>query len=126
MAHWARVNEDNIVTEVLVAEDDQENWLVETLGGVWIQTSYNTLGGIHYDPESGLPSANQSKALRFNYAAGGYFYDNVRDAFIPPKRFDSWVLNEDTCLWEAPIPYPEDGGDYTWDEDAGDWVEIIQ
>ena len=127
MAHWAEI-EEGVVVRVLVANDDYPNeghdWLLENLGGVWVQTSYNTRGGVHYNPETGEPSEDQTKALRKNYAGVGFSYDPERDAFIPPKPFDSWVLDEDTCLWVAPVPYPEDGGVYSWDEDAGDWIEV--
>jgi len=123
MAHFAKIRTDNSVDEVLVAEDDMGAWLSETLGGVWVQTSYNTRGGVHYDPETGEPSADQTKAFRKNYAGIGYTYDEERDAFIPPKPYDSWVLDEDTCLWGAPVPMPEDGT-YTWDEESGSWVEV--
>ena len=125
MAHWAEIDENNLVVRVTVGTDDGHEWLVENIGGVWVQTSYNTRGGVHYNPETGQPSADQSKALRYNYAGIGFTYDEDRDAFIPPKPFDSWVLDEGTCLWVAPIPYPEDGGEYTWDEDGGDWVEVV-
>jgi len=124
MAHWAELDASNCVIRVTVANDENDadgyNWLIENLGGVWVQTSYNTRGGVHYT--DGEPSEDQSKALRFNYAGIGFTYDEARDAFIPPKPFDSWVLDEDTCLWVAPVPMPDDGGQYTWDEDAGDWV----
>ena len=78
--------------------------------------------GVHYT--DGEPSADQSKALRFNYAGINFTYDPDRDAFIPPKPFDSWVINESTCLWEPPVEYPKDGEQYVWDEEAGDWVEV--
>ena len=123
MGYWAKISDDNSVAEVLVANDDMGDWLHDTLGGVWVQTSYNTRGGVHYT--NGEPSEDQTKALRFNYAGIGFTYDEARDAFIPPKPFESWVLDEATCLWEAPIPYPEDGESYTWDESLGDWVEVI-
>ena len=123
MAHFAQVDENNLVAQVLVADDDMGDWLAETLGGVWVQTSYNTQGGVHYDPETGEPSADQSKALRKNYAGIGWTYDEARDSFIPPKPFASWILNEDTCLWEAPVERPTEGENWTWDEQAGDWVE---
>jgi hypothetical protein len=130
MAHYAQLDSENIVVNVFVGRDDVvegiDDWeQYYTPAGFTVkQTSYNTRGGVHYDPETGEPSADQSKALRFNYAGIGFSYDEERDAFIPAQPFDSWVLNEDTCLWEAPIPYPTDGGDYTWDEDAGDWVAV--
>jgi hypothetical protein len=98
--------------------------LFERTGDVYKQTSYNTRGGVHYDPETGEPSEDQTKALRKNYAGIGFTYDEARDAFIPPKPFESWVLDEDTCLWEAPVAYPEDGEDYTWDEESGAWVVV--
>jgi hypothetical protein len=127
MGHWAQLDDNNMVIQVVVADDDKEEWLTEALGGVWVQTSYNTYAGVHYTLDENnqrTESADQSKALRFNYAGIGYTYDEERDAFIPPKAFDSWVLNEDTCLWEAPIPYPADGGVYSWDEESGDWVTV--
>ena len=130
MAHYAQLDSENVVVQVFVGRDDVvegiDDW--ETYyapeGYTVRQTSYNTRGGVHYDSETGEPSADQSKALRFNYAGIGYTYDEERDAFIPPKAFESWVLNEDTCLWEAPVPYPETGAAYAWDEEAGDWVEV--
>lgn len=98
---------------------------------LFIQTSYNVRGGIYYDPETGLPAENQAQAIaeqdgrqRKNYAGVGYTYDEELDAFIPPKPFDSWVLNEDTCLWEAPVAMPDDGQMYRWDEETTDWVLI--
>lgn len=124
MAHWAEVDENGVVLRVTVGNDTDPgegyDWLIENLGGVWIKTSYNTRGGVHYT--DGEPSKDQTKALRKNYAGIGFTYDEQRDAFIPPKPFESWVLNEETCLWEALLPYPEDGGVYNWDEDAGDWI----
>ena len=122
MGYWAKISDDNSVAEVLVANDDMGDWLHDTLGGVWVQTSYNTRGGVHYT--NGEPSEDQTKALRKNYAGIGFTYDEEQDAFIPPKPFESWVLNEDTCLWEAPVAYPEDGNDYTWDEESGAWVVV--
>ena len=89
---------------------------------VYLQTSYNTRGGIHYT--NGVPSLDQSKAFRKNYAGIGYYYDEIRDAFIPPKPFPSSILNEETCLWDSPVPYPNDGKMYTWNEDILNWEEI--
>ena len=123
MSHFAKLDENNVVTFVTVGrqeDDGLEAELSERTGDVYKQTSYNTYGGVHYT--DGVPSDDQSKALRFNYAGIGFTYDEARDAFIPPKPFDSWVLDEGTCLWVAPIPMPEDGGDYRWDEEAGAWV----
>jgi hypothetical protein len=109
-------------------DDGQEAELSARTGDVYKQTSYNTRGGIHYT--DGVPSEDQTKAFRKNYAGLGYTYDAGRDAFIPPKPYASWLLNEDTCLWDAPVPLPEDAGTgeppkrYTWDEDTISWVEV--
>ena len=127
MSHFAKLDENNIVTFVTVGrqeDDGLEAELTARTGDVYKQTSYNTYGGVHYDPETGLPSEDQTKALRFNYAGIGFTYDEERDAFVPPKPFESWVLNEETCLWEAPLPYPDDGGSYSWNEDLLAW-ELI-
>jgi hypothetical protein len=126
MSHFAKLNENNVVTFVTVGrqeDDGLEAELTARTGDVYKQTSYNTRGGVHYT--DGVPSEDQTKALRFNYAGIGFTYDPERDAFIPPKPFESWVLDEGTCLWEAPVAYPEDGETYTWDESEGDWVEVI-
>lgn len=122
MAHFARINENNIVTEVVVVPDEQEhrgNDFLSVdlgLGGEWLQTSYNTQSGIHLD--GGVP-------FRKNFAGIGFAYDETRDAFIPPTPYASWVLDENTCLWESPIPHPSDGKDYYWDEENIAWVEIV-
>jgi hypothetical protein len=123
MSHFAKV-ENGIVTQVVVADQD----VIDSgaFGSGWIQTSYNTRGGVHYEPNSSTPSQNQSKALRKNYAGIGYTYDLERDAFIPPPLFNSWILNEDTCLWEPPIPYPNDENMYQWNEETQSWDQIIQ
>ena len=126
MAHFAKLDENNIVTFVTVGrqeDDGREQELFERTGDVYKQTSYNTRGGVHYNPETGEPSEDQTKALRKNYAGIGFSYDPERDAFIPPKPFESWVLDEDSCLWEAPVERPTEG-DWTWDEDAGEWIEV--
>ena len=123
MAHFAKV-QDGIVTQVIVAEPEFFDTFVDSSPGEWIQTSYNTRGGVHYQPDSNTPSADQSKALRKNYAGVGYTYDRERDAFIPPKPYSRWVLDEQTCLWVAPTQYPEDGKLYRWDDTAGNWVEV--
>jgi len=125
MAHFAKLDENNLVTFVTVGrqeDDGKEAELTARTGDVYKQTSYNTRGGVHYDPATGEPSEDQSKALRCNYAGIGYTYDEGRDAFIPPKPFESWVLDETTCLWVAPVDMPDDGQDYTWDESVGEWV----
>jgi hypothetical protein len=106
MAHFAEIDENNIVVRVLVTDNDAPNegydWLVENLGGTWIQTSYNS-------------------RIRKNYASVGFTYDQDRDAFIPPKTFESWLLDEETCLWVAPLDYPNDGFTYLWNEEELDW-----
>ena len=111
MAHFAKVN-NGIVEQVIVAEPEFFQNYVDTAPGEWIQTSYNTQGGVHV--LGGTP-------LRKNYAGIGYTYDKEKDAFIPPKPFNSWVLNEDTCLWDAPVSYPNDGQAYEWDESTVSW-----
>jgi hypothetical protein len=120
MAHFAQLNDENLVTQVIVVanedtadKDGVENeaigieFCTNLLGGRWVQTSYN---------------AN----IRKNYAGIGYKYDATLDAFIPPQPFESWTLNEETAQWEAPIPYPDDGKRYSWDEATTSWVEIVE
>lgn len=125
MAHFAKVHE-GVVVNVIVAEPEFFETYNDPEPGQWIQTSYNTLGGVHYKPNSHEPSEDQSKALRKNYAGIGYTYDSVRDAFIPPKPFPSWVLNDQTCLWDPPIPRPEDTSKlYRWNEDQLQWVDWV-
>ena len=122
MSHYAQLDENNVVVFVIHAKsNDKEDEFTESTGDVYRQTSYNTYGGVHYT--DGEPSADQSKALRFNYAGIGFTYDENRDAFIPPQPYASWVLDEATCQWVAPIAYPAEG-DHVWDEQAGDWVEV--
>jgi hypothetical protein len=110
MAHFEELDENNIVTQVLVTDNDYPNegynWLVETFGGTWVQTSYNA-------------------TIRKNFAGIGYSYNETLDAFIPPKPFESWLLNEETCNWEAPKPYPTDEKLYNWDEDSQEWIEYV-
>jgi hypothetical protein len=114
MAHFAKVN-NGIVEQVIVAEPEFFNTFVDSSPGQWIQTSYNTHGGVH--TLGGTP-------FRKNYAGIGYTYDRQRDAFIPPKPFQSWLLNDDTCLWESPVPYPDDGERYIWNEQETSWYLI--
>lgn len=110
MAHYAKVRDEKVV-QVIVAEEDFFDTFVDTSPGEWIKTSYNTAGGVH--SLGGTP-------LRKNFAGIGFTYDRERDAFIPPKPFPSWVLNEDTCCWEAPIEHPE-GKARKWNEDTQSW-----
>jgi hypothetical protein len=121
MAHYAFLDANNIVVSVIVGKNEGEDGIdwEEFYGAK--RTSYNTSGGIHYDSNTRQPSTDQSKAFRKNYAGIGHSYDQLRDAFIPPKPFDSWTLNEDTCIWEAPVPYPNDGNIYYWDEENLSW-----
>jgi hypothetical protein len=102
MSHYAKV-ENGIVTQVIVAEQD----VIDSgmFGTGWIQTSYNS-------------------SIRKNYAGVGYSYDSIRDAFIPPKPYDSWLLDEDSCQWVAPTPMPNDGKKYAWDEATASWLEL--
>lgn len=126
MAHFAEIDENNIVTRVLVVGDDQEHrgqeFLADDLGlgGTWKKTSYNTQAGVH--TLGGTP-------FRKNYAGIGYSYDEVRDAFIPPKPYPSWTLDEDKCTWSAPVEMPaidtENPKFYTWNEELGNWEEIV-
>ena len=129
MSHFAKLDpETNRVTFVTVGrqeDDGLEAELSERTGDVYKQTSYNTRGGVHYDQETGEPSADQSKALRKNYASIDFTYDEARDAFIPPKPFNSWTLNEDTCLWEPPTPAPSEGL-WDWNENTQSWEELSQ
>jgi hypothetical protein len=114
MAHFAKVDQGKVIS-VIVAEPEFFNTFVDTSPGQWIQTSYNTKGGVHRF--GGTP-------LRKNYAGVGYSYDQTLDAFIPPKPYDSWTLNEETCLWDPPTSYPNDNKNYKWDEPTTTWVEI--
>lgn len=110
MANAAEIDQDGIVLRVLVVNDKEEHRIQDHLaldlglGGTWVQTSYNA-------------------SIRKNYAGPGFKYDAERDAFIPPKPFQSWILNEDTCNWESPVQYPSDGKLYAWDEDTTSWIE---
>ena len=124
MAHFSKLGTGNIVERVEVVSNDiatDEQTGVDFLNNLygtrdtWKQTSYNTKGGVHL--LGGTP-------FRKNYGGIGYTYDQTKDAFIPPKPFDSWTLNETTCIWEAPVAYPSDGKDYEWDESSTSWKEI--
>ena len=121
MSHFAEIDGDGIVTQVIAIEKDMLDSGKWGNPNDWVQTSYNTRGGVHYAPNSNDPDGGI--ALRKNYAGIGYTYDQTKDAFIEPKSFSSWVLNEDTCKWDAPTPMPDDGKDYIWDEDTTSWLE---
>ena len=131
MAHFAKLGTENIVLQIVVLSNnailDEDGKESEQIGmdflnnlyktnDVWKQTSYNTFGGVH--KLDGTP-------LRKNYAGKGYTYDETRDAFIAPKPYSSWTLNEDTCNWEAPVAYPDDGKRYNWNEETTSWVEVV-
>ena len=114
MAHYAKVN-NGLVEQVIVAEAEFFDTFVDSSPGQWIQTSYNTHGGVHSD--GGTP-------LRKNYAGIGSTYDAERDAFYAPQPYASWVLNDTSCIWEAPTAMPVDDKTYRWDEDTTAWVEV--
>ena len=116
MAHFAEIDANGIVLRIIVAEQDFIDSGAVGNPANWVQTSYNTKGGQH--PEG--------RPLRKNYAGIGYTYDRQRDAFIPPQPYPSWTLNEDTCLWDAPTPRPDNGKRYDWDESTLSWVEVTQ
>jgi hypothetical protein len=130
MPHIARV-ENGVVTQVIVVQDEYpvvrdgqrvlvsaEEWAAARLGGTWVRTSYNTSGGVRIGGDlAQLP-------LRKNYAGIGYTYDAGRDAFVPPQPFASWLLNEATCQWDAPVPQPDDGRDYEWNEAQRRWRRV--
>ena len=128
MAHFAEIDALHKVIQVVVLDDkdtqdsngnEEESigakYLHDGFGGTWLRTSYNTYGGIHKAGET---------PFRKNYAGIGYSYDESRDAFIPPKPYNSWTLNEDTCQWDAPTAYPDDGKEYIWNEATTNWVEV--
>jgi hypothetical protein len=124
MSYYAKVHE-GFVVNVIRADESFFDIFVDDEPGQWIQTSYNTRGGVHYLPDSDVPSPDQTKALRKNYAGIGYTYDSQRDAFIPPQTMPSWVLDEQTCQWVPPVAYPSDGKIYVWNEETLSWVEKI-
>jgi len=123
MGHYAKVL-DGKVTQVIVAEADFFNTFVDSSPGTWIKTSYNTRGGIHYEPNSNPPepSPDQSKSLRANYAGIGYTYDQVNDVFYASQPYPSWTISGPAWQWQPPVPYPTDGKNYTWDEATQSWV----
>ena len=116
MSHFAQIDENNIVTRVLVIEQDVIDTGLFGEPSSFIQTSYNTRGNVHL--LGGTP-------LRKNYAGIGYTYDVTKDAFIAPKPFNSWILDEETCTWKSPVEMPTDGKIYMWNEDVTNWVEVI-
>jgi len=129
MAHYAFLDENNVVTHMIPGRNegedgvDWEKWYSDFTGQPCKRTSFNTRGGVYYYPDSNDPHEDQSKAFRKNYARVGGTYDPVLDAFIPPKPYPSWVLNETTCLWMAPIVMPRDAY-YNWDEETLSWIKF--
>lgn len=127
MAHYALINKNNIVVQVITGRDenelkiDWEQYYSEKTGFIVKRTSYNTMAGIYYDPETQKPSDNQKKAFRKNYANIGDFFDAEKDAFYTPQPFKSWLLNEQTCQWLPPVDHPTDGKKYEWDETTVNW-----
>lgn len=123
MGHFAKVV-DNIVVEVIVAEQDFIDSGLVGNPNQWLQTSYNMHGGVHYLPNSNEPNPDQSQVLRKNFAGIGDTYDSIRDAFIAPQPYNSWLLDEFSCLWKPPIEMPNDSKSYKWDEETVSWKEI--
>jgi hypothetical protein len=124
LSHYAKVVDGKVVS-VIVAEAEFFDTFVDSSPGAWVKTSYNTRGNVHYVPDSNTPSADQSKALRGNYAGLGYTYDPVADVFYAPQPYASWVLSPLTFLWEAPVAMPADGKNYEWDEATTSWKELV-
>ena len=131
MSHFAKLDSNSVVIFVTTGSDSdngKESEISLRTGDVYKQTSYNTRSGVHYEANSHTPSSDQTKSFRKNYAGIGYSYDAGRDAFIPPKTFPSWILNEETCGWDAPTAMPDDGlgpsatKEYAWDEENTAWV----
>lgn len=132
MAHYVKVVDGKVV-QGIVAEPEFFNTFVDSSPGEWIKTSYNMRGGVYYDPETNEPHADQNGMIaadegrqRKNYASINFTYDRQRNAFIPPKPYASWILNESSCLWDPPTPHPDDGKMYRWDEDTTSWIEITE
>jgi hypothetical protein len=121
MSHFAEINSENIVQRVLAVDEELINSGEFGDANNWIQTSYNTKGGVHYAPDSDTP--DDGVALRKNYAGKGHIYDEDKDAFYCPQPYPSWTLDDDTCLWNAPVVCPDDGKTYKWDEENTQWVE---
>jgi hypothetical protein len=122
LSHFAKVLDGRVI-QVVVAEPDFFNTFVDSSPGQWLQTSYNTRGGVHYGP-NGEPDGGE--ALRGNYAGVGYSYDHVNDVFYAPQPGPSWVLNTNTWIWENPVPYPTDGEHYLWDEATVSWKLVTE
>jgi len=143
MAHYALIDDNNIVFNVIKGFDETdtapdgfdswEAWYADFNNCTVKRTSYNTKGGVHYKTSDEgsefendlIPSDTQEKSFRKNYAGIGYIYDADKDAFYQPQPYDSWILNEDTCIWEAPVAHPNDGNEYIWNEDTTNWELVV-
>ena len=123
MSHYAKVL-NQIVQKVIVADEEFFDTFVDNSPGSWIQTSYNTRGGVHYQPNSNTPSDDQSLALRKNFAGVGYHYDGT--GFYAPQPYNSWTLNSTSYLWEPPVANPNDGKTYNWNETDQQWDLILE
>jgi hypothetical protein len=128
MSYFAKVpqitNSKGLVEEVIRADQAFIDTGLVGDPSLWWQTDYNTRGGIYYIPNTNTPDPDQSKALRANYAGIGYTYDAINDVFYAPQPYPSWTIGAPTWLWEAPVPYPTDGGNYYWDEATLSWVLV--
>jgi hypothetical protein len=130
MSHWAEIDENNLVIRTTVGDnndpagDEGYQWLIDNLGGTWLKTSYNAMGGKWRNPASNELTNNPG--FRKNYAAVGYTYNEALDAFIAPKPFESWILDEETCLWEPPVEQPQNIEGYVWEwlEDSQQWNQV--
>jgi hypothetical protein len=130
MSHWAEINENNLVIRTVVGDNNDPNgdegyqWILDNLGGTWIKTSYNAVAGKWRNPASNELTNNPG--FRKNYGSPGYTYNEVLDAFVPPKPFESWILNEETCLWEPPVEHPANTEGYVWEwsEDSQQWNQV--
>lgn len=116
MAHYAKVRDGKVI-DVIVADQNFIDNMIDTSPGTWIQTSYNTRAGVHI---------NNGTPLRKNYAGVGYIYDSARDAFYEPKPYPSWTLDENSCTWQPPVDYPDDGQKYYWNEETSSWVQVTE
>lgn len=127
MAHFAKLDKNNVVIFVTIGRDEDDGKEVELsqrTGDIYKQTSYNTRGGVYYTPGTGTPHPDQSKSFRKNFAGLGYIYNEEIDGFVPPKPHNSWIINNQTGLWEPPIPYPKDENYYIWDETTISWIKV--
>ena len=123
MGHFAKVNNGK-VEQVIVAEQSFFDNFVDTSPATWIQTSYNTRGGVYYTPNTNDVDPDQSKALRANYAGVGYTYDQANDVFYAPQPYPSWTISAPTWIWQPPVPYPSEGGPYVWNEATQSWDAV--